>query len=182
MAKRVKDKAETKQVNLALQGGGSHGAFTWGVLDKLLEHGGIAIDFECAPNETFQVHPDNGLLVHANHWVSPVALSKLVDTGIASTPDSLYRDLRVRDLLAPKRGRITRDDVKTALFDDYQSPWSVCRPPRPSFTTDLSATVAMVVMEPELGVMEVAMLPALNRTFTSYRLPGAPRLTRAAGE
>ncbi|MGD9830186.1 MAG: C45 family autoproteolytic acyltransferase/hydrolase [Hyphomicrobiaceae bacterium] len=146
------------------------------------QHGGIAIDFECAPNETFQVHPDNGLLVHANHWVSPVALSKLVDTGIASTPDSLYRDLRVRDLLAPKRGRITRDDVKTALFDDYQSPWSVCRPPRPSFTTDLSATVAMVVMEPELGVMEVAMLPALNRTSTSYRLPGAPRLTRAAGE
>ena len=27
------------QVNLALQGGGSHGAFTWGVLDKLLEDG-----------------------------------------------------------------------------------------------------------------------------------------------
>src|ERR1700758_2751494 len=26
-----------KIVNLALQGGGSHGAFTWGVLDRLLE-------------------------------------------------------------------------------------------------------------------------------------------------
>jgi len=26
-------------LNLALQGGGSHGAFTWGVLDRLLEHG-----------------------------------------------------------------------------------------------------------------------------------------------
>ncbi len=26
-----------KKVNLALQGGGSHGAFTWGVLDALLE-------------------------------------------------------------------------------------------------------------------------------------------------
>ena len=26
-----------KVVNLALQGGGSHGAFTWGVLDRLLE-------------------------------------------------------------------------------------------------------------------------------------------------
>ncbi|HSR62894.1 MAG TPA: patatin-like phospholipase family protein [Gammaproteobacteria bacterium] len=24
-------------INLALQGGGSHGAFTWGVLDRLLE-------------------------------------------------------------------------------------------------------------------------------------------------
>jgi NTE family protein len=33
-----------KAVNLALQGGGSHGAFTWGVLDRLLEDG--RIDFE----------------------------------------------------------------------------------------------------------------------------------------
>ena len=30
-------KKETKTVNLALQGGGAHGAFAWGVLDKLLE-------------------------------------------------------------------------------------------------------------------------------------------------
>jgi NTE family protein len=30
--------------NLALQGGGSHGAFTWGVLDALLEDGRIAIE------------------------------------------------------------------------------------------------------------------------------------------
>ena len=29
--------AGRKIVNLALQGGGSHGAFTWGVLDRLLE-------------------------------------------------------------------------------------------------------------------------------------------------
>src|SRR5271170_6417455 len=28
---------EQKVVNLALQGGGSHGAFSWGVLDRLLE-------------------------------------------------------------------------------------------------------------------------------------------------
>ena len=31
-------------VNLALQGGGSHGAFTWGVLDALLEDGRINIE------------------------------------------------------------------------------------------------------------------------------------------
>ena len=28
---------EQKQVELALQGGGAHGAITWGVLDRLLE-------------------------------------------------------------------------------------------------------------------------------------------------
>ena len=35
----------TKQViNLALQGGGAHGAFTWGALDRLLEDGDIEIE------------------------------------------------------------------------------------------------------------------------------------------
>lgn len=34
----------TKTVNLALQGGGSHGAFTWGVLDRLLEEERLLIE------------------------------------------------------------------------------------------------------------------------------------------
>ena len=33
-----------KKINLALQGGGAHGAFTWGVLDFLLEDGRLVID------------------------------------------------------------------------------------------------------------------------------------------
>jgi NTE family protein len=33
-----------KGINLALQGGGAHGAFTWGVLDYLLEDGRLAIE------------------------------------------------------------------------------------------------------------------------------------------
>ena len=33
-----------KRINLALQGGGSHGAFTWGVLDRLLEEPSLDID------------------------------------------------------------------------------------------------------------------------------------------
>ena len=31
-------------VDLALQGGGSHGAFTWGVLDRLLEEPDLTIE------------------------------------------------------------------------------------------------------------------------------------------
>ena len=33
-----------KRINLALQGGGAHGAFTWGVLDQLLEDGRLAVE------------------------------------------------------------------------------------------------------------------------------------------
>ncbi len=35
---------ERKRINLALQGGGAHGAFTWGVLDRFLEDG--RVEFE----------------------------------------------------------------------------------------------------------------------------------------
>ena len=35
--------AKPKRINLALQGGGAHGAFTWGVLDRLLEDEEIEI-------------------------------------------------------------------------------------------------------------------------------------------
>jgi NTE family protein len=33
-----------KRINLALQGGGAHGAFTWGVLDQLLDDGRFEVD------------------------------------------------------------------------------------------------------------------------------------------
>jgi isopenicillin-N N-acyltransferase-like protein len=142
-----------------------------GANNMIVSHAdGVAIDFECAPDETFPVHPERGLLVHANHWVSPVALTKLTDTGIVNTPCTLYRDVRVRSILAPQVGSLTRDSVKAALFDDFATPWSVCRPPRPGVNGVVTATVAMIVMEPALGVMEVAPLPALNRRFTTYRL------------
>ncbi|MFT0170142.1 patatin-like phospholipase family protein [Paraburkholderia mimosarum] len=38
------DSAAPRQIALALQGGGMHGAFTWGVLDRLLEDPRIAIE------------------------------------------------------------------------------------------------------------------------------------------
>ena len=150
---------------------------------------GVAIDFECAPDETFQVLPERGLIVHANHFQSPVALTKLLDKGIANMPDSLYRDIRVRDLLEPHVGAITPDTVKDALFDDFEDPFSVCRPPRPSLSgNNQSATVAMIVMEPDSGTMDVAMLPALNRTFSRYDLemeitrPNSTPVSRQAAE
>lgn len=141
-------------------------------INNILSHAnGIALDFECAPDETFVVAPSDGLIVHANHWQSAVALGKLTEKGVGTMPDSLYRDLRVRGLLQRDAGaKLTRADVKRALFDKFEWPWSVCRPPRPSLSTNLSATVAMVVMEPALGVMEVAMLPALNQEFARFEL------------
>jgi hypothetical protein len=120
--------------------------------------------------------PENDLVVHANHWISPVALGKLKDAGLGGTADSQYRDWRVRNILQAIDRPLTRDDLKAALFDDFLSPYSVCRPIRPGKNEDRSASVAMIVMEPGNGIMEVAPLPAQNRQFTRYSLTEQPVL------
>jgi len=135
---------------------------------------GFAIDFECAPDEAFPIYPADGLIVHANHWQSPIALSKLKETGIPSVPESYYRDWRVRKLLDQAGPKLSTDDLKAAFFDTFGSPYSVCRPPRPGSAGNLSATVSMVIMQPSKGIMEVAPLPALNRVFTRYSLNEDP--------
>jgi len=137
---------------------------------------GFGIDFECAPDEAFPLYPEDGLLIHANHWVSPVALSKLRDTGRAWVPESFYRDWRVRRLLDERGRKLTPVDMKVALFDDFLSPYSVCRPPRKNETNSISSTVAMVIVDAGAGVMEVAPMPALNREFLSYALDDAAPL------
>ena len=38
------DRERKQLIDLALQGGGSHGAFTWGVLDRLLEESWLTIE------------------------------------------------------------------------------------------------------------------------------------------
>jgi predicted patatin/cPLA2 family phospholipase len=39
-----KSATNVKMISLALQGGGAHGAFTWGVLDRMLEDERIGIE------------------------------------------------------------------------------------------------------------------------------------------
>src|SRR5712691_12567344 len=41
---RLRPKRARKRINLALQGGGAHGACTWGVLDQILADGRLEID------------------------------------------------------------------------------------------------------------------------------------------
>ena len=132
--------------------------------------GGLVFDFECAPNEAFRVDPEHGVLVHANHWQSSVALARLRETGIEASPDSLCRERRVRKLLMARKAALTAADLKSILLDDWGKPWSICRPPRPGAGGMMTATVSTLIMQPSLGSMEVAMLPASGARFTEYRI------------
>lgn len=141
-----------------------------------------AFGFECAPDETFWIAPDHGLYAHANHWIADSARSKVKDTGLAETPCSIYRDKRVREQLAPKRGKLTLEDFRAAFFDDWGAPWSVCRPPRLNTRGAQTATTAMILMRPAEGHLEACPMPALNRRFTTYRLTPDRTAQRQAAE
>ena len=134
--------------------------------------GGMVFDFECAPDEVFEVAPREGVLVHANHWQSAAAAVKLREEGIKSSPDSLCRERRARKLLAASQGRLSVADVKSILLDNWETPWSICRPPRLWGQASMSATVITLIMQPSLGIMEIAVLPSADPTFTRYALDG----------
>lgn len=121
---------------------------------------GFAVNLECAPDEVFPIYPKNGLLVHANHWQSEVALGKLKETGFEEVPDSLYRDYRVRELFAEKHGNIDLGVMGEVFDDRFGSPFSVCRPIVKEDSGNLSATVATVLCDPKNGAMYVTALPA----------------------
>lgn len=131
---------------------------------------GEAVNLECAPDEIFWLVPQDDVLVHANHWISPPARAKLVDTGLAANPDSLYRQRRVEAALGAAGPAIGWDAVRNVLADGFAAPDGVLRSPKPASYDSISATVATTLMEPSSGVMWIARQPYVSREFAEYRL------------
>lgn len=131
---------------------------------------GEAIDLETIPDEVFWISPENDILVHANHFVSAPARAKLIDTGIRTNGDSLYRDRRVRRYLMEDHGRISTETLKRAFQDRYGSPRAVCRTPVSGPGGKTSATVATIVMDTTARRMWIAPRPYGPHEFTEYGL------------
>ena len=92
---------EDKSINLALQGGGAHGAFTWGVLDRLLDERWLQV-FRCTL-AVLQIIAGLGIdgdlrdvhdrLVRSDPQVAPQVLRWLADHD-APFVDPRYRTRR----------------------------------------------------------------------------------------
>lgn len=132
---------------------------------------GDAVNLECAPDEIFWQGPRHGLLVHANHWLCPVARGKLRELGLAANPDSLYRQQRVetvlRQALACGSGKIDWSCVKNVLAADFLHAGGVLRKPG---ADGQYATVATTLMDAAAGAMWIARKPCQSQAFIEYRL------------
>lgn len=136
----------------------------------LAHQGGVAIDFETTPDQVYPVYPERGLLTHANHFQSPVAQAH----GVANSfnGDSLYRDFRARQLLEPKIGSITVDDVKAVLKDEFGSPRAICRAPHEYPGQGPTMTIASLVFDLKAEVMHVAAGQPNRSEYQPVYLPG----------
>ena len=140
-------------------------------INLLLSHrDGEAINLECTPEEIFWLLPEDDVLVHANHFVSPAARAKLHDHGLLTNADSLYRDLRVRRYLMRDHGRITVDTFKEALADRFGAPRAVCRAATVGPGGKVSSTVASVIMDTTAQKMWIAPRPYGPHRYTEYSL------------
>jgi isopenicillin-N N-acyltransferase like protein len=130
---------------------------------------GVAIDFEMTPNNAYPVYPERGLLTHSNHFQSQVAQS----TGVAKyyTGDSLYRDFRARQLLEPKIGDITVDDIKAALRDHFGYPRAICRHPHEYPGQEPTMTISSQIFDPSNGVVHIAAGQPCQSEYVTVTLP-----------
>lgn len=116
---------------------------------------GFVIDIEATPENFYVLYPDRGLLIHANHFVHPHI--REIDTSRTRFPDTLYRDWRMKQLLEPKRGKITVKDLQESLSDHLGYPRSICRHlEADAKPADRIQTVGSIVMDLNNGEIQFA--------------------------
>ncbi|NUR48423.1 MAG: hypothetical protein HOV71_09840 [Hamadaea sp.] len=85
--------------------------------------GGEIIDLELVPGDSGWLHPQDGLLVHANHFETGLPVYDTIKDWGGS---SLFRSARVRRLLQA-HPQVGEKELLSALTDHHSFPVSVCR-------------------------------------------------------
>jgi len=84
-----------------------------------------AVNAECMPDDTLFLFPDDGVLTHSNHFLSPNFRVK--DLGKCLVPDSLIRSHRAWRLLHSKKGILNVNSIRKVMSDHFGRPASICR-------------------------------------------------------
>lgn len=95
---------------------------------------GAAVDLERAPTGALRWEPQQGFLVHANHFLAPERLG-LVQPLAEERYSTYLRQARLTELLghAAAQGPIAAEILQDFLRDHLGFPDSVCRHPSPAF-------------------------------------------------
>ena len=111
---------------------------------------GAALDVEAAPGDFTRLYPrfpDQGLLLHTNHFLSPRLHP--VDVSLWAMPSSAVRLQRLQAAApAAATGSATLDGFRALLADHADYPHSICSHPDPDeHPLEQGATIASVLMD-----------------------------------
>ncbi|HEX2195084.1 MAG TPA: C45 family autoproteolytic acyltransferase/hydrolase, partial [Candidatus Limnocylindria bacterium] len=128
------------------------------------DRSGHLLDVEATPDGYAVLEPEDGLLVHTNHFQS--ARYRPQEKLLSSLPDSAARLERMTSLLREAHGRITLDTIKQSLRDHDGGAAGICRhePQRPM------KTITSIIAEPEHGRLHVARGNPCQSEYVVYSL------------
>jgi len=128
---------------------------------------GEAIDVEAAPDDYDCVNPEDGVLIHTNHFTS--LRLRVKDRQKAEAPHTLIRMQRAEKLVRPRVGEISVETFKEAFRDHFNYPDSICRHPDPRDAEHLHReSVASVIMDLTEKRMLVSWGPPCTNPYREY--------------
>jgi isopenicillin-N N-acyltransferase-like protein len=105
-----------------------------------------AVDVEAAPETHRLLFPENGVLVHTNHFLDPEQLG-VIEPPSEKRPHSYHRRTRLLELLE-EEGDIGVADMQNFLRDREGFPYSICRDKDDSEPTEEHyITITSVIMD-----------------------------------
>jgi len=128
-----------------------------------------AVNVEAAPRGVLALWPEDGLLVHTNHFLDPEAL------GVTEPPNereehSIRRLKRAQGLLREKRP-LALDDLRECLRDHEGHPYGICRhvdEEEPSY--ERYQTVVSVLMDLHAQTIWISDGPPCESAYQELRL------------
>ena len=108
---------------------------------------GEVIDMEVTPSEFDVLYPEQGILIHTNHFLSPLLRPKVRDLTKHLLPDTFVRYSRAKHMLEGNNGCITIDDLQVLLSDHFNFPHGICRHHQPDPLDRQIVTVFSIVID-----------------------------------
>lgn len=134
----------------------------------LADTDGAAVDLEFVPGRIYDVAPDDGILVHTNHFLNQQALDEQVELTMRVRTDSRHRADRARSFLGGRAGRIDIADLQQLLRDHDGSPECVCRHHDEKAPPTATSTVSSTVFDPAAGRLWNAPSPSCVTSPTMH--------------
>ncbi len=133
---------------------------------------GSALNIEAISSDYDVIYPENYILNHTNHFISP-RMNSIKDTAREAFPDTHLRYWKSRQEIIENKNQLTEIEIKNTLADHTGYPDSICRHGE-LFPIDLGrpstgSTVFSIVMNLTKGSFELSNGQPCSNVYETYR-------------